>query len=867
VAASDDPIASAPPSRWAVSELQAMLQAKGVPVRIVPNLDLAPAGERCLFVSGGQAELARRLMPPAIELSAPESLVLASGKIGKRAVLLACGSDARGLVYAVLELADRVRFADNPLTALEVERPIVERPANVIRSIARCFVSELEDKPWFYDQAMWREYLSMLATQRYNRFSLTLGIGYDTASNVTDSYFLFPYPFLISVPGYDVRVKGLPEAERARNLEMLRFISDETAARGLHFQLGLWTHSYDWPRSPKASYPILGLTPETQAVYCRDALAALLRACPAISGLTLRVHSESGVPSGSQNFWQTLFEAARLSDRRIELDLHAKEVPQETIAPALATGMPVNLSPKYWAEHMGLPYHQAAIRHLEMAKAPYVEPASGVGGGSRSFTRYGYADLLREDRPFGVLHRIWPGTQRFLLWGDPVMAAAYGRASSFCGSLGVELFEPLSFKGRQGSGQPGGRCAYADGALTPRYDWEKYLSTYRIWGRLLYNPQSDPEVWRRCSRKMLGRAAPAAEAALANASRILPLLTTAHGPSAANAHYWPEVYTDMPLVNPERKHPYPDTPAPKRFGAVSPFDPQFFSSVEEFAAALLTGEPLAKYSPAEVAQALEALADTAARNLVRAERQAQGRNSSEFRRLAADVFIQVGLGRFFAWKLRAAALWSLHERSGDFAALREALKTYRAARAAWAELAERAASVYVPDIAYGQAANLRGHWQDRLAAIDLDIADMQQCLEKHPAKTAGPDSAVPIEHALREVLAPRPRPAFAPQHEPAERFRPGEPLQIALNLRGRAASKVVLHYRRVNQAERWQTAMMREANAEFRAQIPASCTQTQFPLQYYMEINAGTKGTALYPGLGPEWSNQPYFVVRHAPKS
>ena len=88
-----------------------------------------------------------------------------------------------------------------------------------------------------------------------------------------------------------------------------------------------------------------------------------------------------------------------------------------------------------------------------------------LSAGSRSFLRYGYGDLLREDRRWGVLHRIWPGTQRLLIWGDPLTAAAYSRAFSFCGSDGVEIMEPLSFKGRRGSGIAGGRCAYADASL------------------------------------------------------------------------------------------------------------------------------------------------------------------------------------------------------------------------------------------------------------------------------------------------------------------------------------------------------------------------------------------------------------------
>ncbi len=86
--------------------------------------------------------------------------------------------------------------------------------------------------------------------------------------------------------------------ERRRNLETLQFIAAETAARGLHFQLGIWTHAYAWTDSPNAYHRIEGLTPETHAAYCRDALAILLKKCPEIQGLTMRVHGESGIPEG-----------------------------------------------------------------------------------------------------------------------------------------------------------------------------------------------------------------------------------------------------------------------------------------------------------------------------------------------------------------------------------------------------------------------------------------------------------------------------------------------------------------------------------------------------------------------------------------
>lgn len=85
--------------------------------------------------------------------------------------------------------------------------------------------------------------------------------------------------------------------------------------------------------------------------------------------------------------------------------------------------MTVTLSPKYWAEHMGLPYQQASIRELEMPlEDRKAEGFFTLSAGSRSFTRYGYADFLHEDRPYRVMFRIWPGSHRLLLWGDPSSA-------------------------------------------------------------------------------------------------------------------------------------------------------------------------------------------------------------------------------------------------------------------------------------------------------------------------------------------------------------------------------------------------------------------------------------------------------------
>src|SRR5207249_263661 len=152
------------------------------------------------------------------------------------------------------------------------------------------------------------------------------------------SYFVFSYPYFLDIPGYKVRATNLADAERDHNLEMLKYISEQTVARGLDFQLGLWMHGYEWTNSPHANHTIEGLTAETHAPYCRDALAALLKACPAISGVTFRIHGESGVTEGSYDFWKTVFDGVVRSGRKVGIDMHAKGIDSKMIETAVATG-------------------------------------------------------------------------------------------------------------------------------------------------------------------------------------------------------------------------------------------------------------------------------------------------------------------------------------------------------------------------------------------------------------------------------------------------------------------------------------------------------------------------------------------------
>ncbi len=863
---SGDPCTAGDPVPWAAGQLRKALIAKGAICEIVQSPDQAVGSAFSILVAGPDSTLAGNFPRASATLTSPESLRLTAGRLLGSPAIWVSATGQRGFVYGLLELAERVQFNSDPATGLHLVEAIEEHPANEVRSVSRLFCSEVEDKPWYYDKDFWRRYLDVLGASRFNRFNFTFGLGYDFPRGVTGDYFHFPYPYLVDVPGYDVRVvrltneageQNLPPfsaEEREKNLQMLRFIAAETSARGLQFQLGIWTHAYEWTDSPKAHHRIEGLTPETHAAYCRDALGMILKACPQIQGLTLRVHGESGIPEGSYPFWKTLFEAISGCGRKIEIDMHAKGVNQTMIDMAADTGMPVKLGAKYSAEHQSLGYNQADIRELEIPEPDRIETGVfSVSNGARRFTRYGYADFLQRGSRYQLLFRLWPGTQRHLLSGDPEMAAAFGRTSHFCGAAGLDIMEPLTFKGREGSGLPGGRCAYADASLNPKSgDWEKFEYFYRVWGRCLYNPNADPEIWHRYLNSNFGPGASSVETALANASRVLPLVTSAHLASASNHAYWPEIYDNMPIVLGSERSPYSDTPTPKCFGTVSPLDPQLFSTIVEHAGDLLAGRSNPKYSPSEVAQWLEDFTAASTQALTNARLQATSHTSPEFRRMEEDVLIQNGLGRFFAAKLRSGVLFEIYSKTGNADAGKLALAHYKQAREAWATMAQRADRVYRPDITYGNIPMRRGNWSDRVAAIDTDIAAMERQLLTPPASAASTQN---IESVMRTATGRPSRPSVQCVHTPPSSFHPGQPLSLSL-LTHDTSDEVHLYYRHVNQAERWISVEMQPDHTGYSSAIPGDYTNSAYPLQYYFAAAAW-----LYPALNSTLSNQPYYAI------
>jgi hypothetical protein len=857
----NDSLAGAPPVLAAIRQLRKALAQKGG--EVPRQTEGVHSAEFALLIASPQSHLIEALSTGKLP-STPETFRITPIHTKGKPALCISGSDILGLTYAVLEIADRVQFSSDLASALDIPSVLEESPINRVRSIARSYVSEVEDRSWFYDRAFWPNYLDMLVANRFNRFALTFGLNYDYPKGVTEDYFHFLYPYLFDVPGYNVQVRpSLAPGEQKRNLETIQYIAQQTAQRGLQFQLGLWSHGYVWVDSPNAQHSIEGLTPQTHPAYCRDALALLLKECPEITGLTFRIHEESGIPQGEYNFWGTLFDSVKHCGRQIELDLHAKSLKQPLMDVAVTTGQPLKVSPKFAAEHVAFGYHQAAIRDLEMPKT-YAISRSGkfdLGNEIRGFLRYGYGDLIQQGRPYEMLYRVWPGTQRHLLWGDPGMAAGWSRASGFCGGAGMEFFEPLAFKGREGSGVPGGRNAYADPTLEPEgADWRKFEYTYRVLGRSLYNPRIPIDIWHRYLRRDFGPGAEQVQIALSEASRLMPTVVQAYLPSAANQWYWPELYTHMQLV-PGNPAPYYDSPEPLSFGTVDPIDPQLFTTAVEHARELLSGKPSGKYTQLEAAIWLEASATRSAETLDAARKLVPNPTSPAFRRLEEDVLIQNSLGLFFAAKFRAGLLYEICQQTGDVAAGQLSIAQLRKAREIWAAMAQRATMVYRPNIAYGDKFDRRGHWMDRLAAIDDDLKAMEAKLDTAKHIEAMRDAS----HTLATLGKPLQRVSVTCTHRPPSSFQAGQPLEVTLDLssvsRPDRPTAITLYYRHVNQAEHWKSIEATVSSSSYAATIPGEYTESPFPLQYYWRLRR-TSAAWLYPAIDASFSAQPYFVVQ-----
>ena len=775
----------------------------------------------------------------------------------KYSKIIIYGSDLRGLIYSITEIADRVEnLCNNKGVLKEIFFTTTEEPKTKIRSISKCFESDVEDLIWFNNKTMWKEYLDMLVINRFNRFTFTLGMQYNYPYGnefIKDVYFYLAYPFLVKPKGYKMHAIGINKETRENNLKILKFISDEASLRGLDFQLALWTQKYDFDEVPNANYQIRNI-PINYSEYCRDSLEIILKKCTNINGVTLRVHVECGIQERDYKFWKIYFEAIKRTKRKINLDLHAKGIDNKLINIALNASSNVTISPKYTAEHMGLPYHQTSIRKQEMPPREQVDKKWIFSEGKRKFLRYSYGDLLKKDRKYGILFRIWPGTQRILLWGDPDLARGYGHHSTFCNSLGVELCEPLSFKGRMGTGIKDGRFNYSVKKLRTKYDWQKYHFTYRVWGRCTYNYETNENNYLRYYKKLFGNSSKDLLKSLSNASKILPFFTLVHGVSASNNSYWPEMYENMSIVEKAPHLPYSyDLHKPSRFGMSTSQDPNLIMSPINLANCIYNKKNINRYSPITMANWFNEFANNAKKNLLKAIKIIKKRNDPELLRLEIDINILIGIGKFFSYKIKSACYWELFLKEKKYSLGHKSLQFYKKSYFAWSKIAKISKLYYLKDLTYGPQSWLRGRWDDRLPAIKDDIIKMTNILNKTSKK-------INKKYDVFELGAWNNNQIFYIKHLIEKKNK--DSIKFIFKDLDTINGQLFINYRLVDQSKKWEREKINSLKNSFIFTKFNKFLKQKYPIQYYFELSKN-RYSYFCPGINKNLSNQPYYIYSH----
>jgi hypothetical protein len=767
--------------------------------------------------------------------SAAESLVVKKLSLDGKPALVLCGADDRGLMYAALDVAERIGWAARPAADPFSEvRDTTESPFIRDRSLSVYTMNRAHWESRFYDERYWTRYFDLLAANRFNRFLIVFG--YENGGFLAP-----PYPYFFDTPGFsDVHMVGLTAEQQRRNLAALNRLIELAHDRGIAVSLGIWDHIYrgavqtggaEWLKD-YAGQPVpntvQGVTTDNLNAYTLAALKELLARVPTLDGIQFRVHEESGLKREEmEGFWRVVFQHVQKERPGLLLEARAKGTPDSVIDTALAQGVNLRVETKYWMEQMGLPFHPT-----------HVNPPN------QHDRRHGYADLLRYPQRYPITWRLWNGgTTRVLLWGDPEYVRRYSESAQLYDSPNWDVQEPLATK------MEAQRPDMPTFALMPEqyrhydYEFERYWHFFQVWGRIGYNPHTPAETWQHEFQRRFGAAAPPVEAGLHRASQVLPMIVAAVYPYRLfpTTRGWAERQSlGASLIS---------------YATNEGTDTEQFENFADAAKRILAGGTTTKRTPDATSRWFDETADAILASVREAERVVSDKRSNEFDATMTDLRILAQLARFHARRAIAAVHYNLFKRGLRLAELVAATMEEKKAVAAWRELVAAAGDRYAFDLAFGaRNYDLCGHWRDELKKLEAYLKELEE-------QCCPPDEAVLKE----KVWAPAANGDREPpqvQHERVRVAKPGEPLRIVARVSDASGvASVRLRYRHVTQFEDYATLDMTPTGAanEFAATVPGESIDPKWDFMYFLEVTDQAGNGANWPNLTKE---APYVIVK-----
>jgi hypothetical protein len=775
--------------------------------------------------------------------SVAEAFTIWKTEIRQKPAWIMNGFDERGLMYGLLDVAERVtwnRVGDDPLGRIEA---ITEQPDVGTRAVSIYTMNRAYWESRFYDEVYWERYMDMLAKNRFNE--LVVIFGYENGG------FLAPcYPYYFDVEGFSgISMEDMTPAMQMKNLAALNRMIEMAHARGLDFKVGIWDHIYrggvqtggipeEELMKQDRSYLVHGVTAENLNAYTKSALAKFIRLVPGLDGIQLRMHNESGLKRGEEMelFWTEVFTMIKTTAPELKIDLRAKELPESVIQIARDMELNFTITTKYWMEQMGLPFHPTHINRENQLDR-----------------RHGYADMLRYPREYKIHWRLWSGgTQRVLLWGDPGYVRRFAESTHLYDGVGFEVNEPLATKMEA---QP--HDAQPVSLLTPsyiyyRYEFERYWYFFQLFGRLAYNPDTPTVLWDREFEKRFGKeAGPFIQEALNKASWILPRIVAACSPYSKfpTTRGWPA------------KQRYGDLP---EYASAEGSDIEQFASFDEEAQLLIEGVEMTKRLPSATSLWFDQTYRQIDSLLNKASAVMGDTQNKEFISTVTDLRILSYLAQYHSRRIPAAVSYRIFERTGDPHALDDAIAYEVNAIESWRNIVASAGDVYAPDLMMGvreaghggMIHRLAGHWKDELQYLEEGLGLLNA--QRNALAGIEKERTAPVYIADRGVPYTE---LFQIQHQDIVSSPRNQDIAISATVKAPAGVKwVKLRYRAVNQYLDYQTLTMK-ADPEsdiYSATIPAAQIDTQFDLMYFIELMDCDGNGRNYPDFEVE---TPYVVV------
>jgi hypothetical protein len=829
-----------PAAAHGLGNLMEALKAKGIAAEKATSLEAA-RGKTLIVVglassAGPAAQLLKSAGAGVVVPTGAEALIVRHTTWKGKPTLIVCGSDTRGLMYAELDVADRIGWATDPANPLSEVRDAAEKPAVAARALSIYTMNRAYFESRFYDEKYWTRYFDTLARNRFNTFVLIFG--YENGGFLAP-----PYPYFFDVEEFpDVRMVGITKEQQRRNIEALNRLIQMAHDRGLNVTVGIWDHIYRGGvqgggvkganESTKKPTPglVWGVNEKNLTPYTKAALARFVKLVPNLDAVQFRMHDESGLKNTEQyDFWKNIFQVMKENAPNVRFDARAKGLPDSVIETGLDMGVKLRITTKYWMEQMGMPFHPTHINRQNQFDR-----------------RHSYADLLRYPQRYKMHWRLWNGgTARVLLWGDPEYARRFVGSTHLYDGEGFEVNEPLTTKMEA---QPHDMKPFD--LLNPPYryydyEFERYWHLFQVFGRVGYNPDTPTEVWDKEFERRFGKeAAPHVERALHRASWILPRIVAACYP-----------YGYFPMTRGwAEKQRLGDLPA---YARAEGSDIQQFASFDEEAQNRIEGKETAKTRPPQTSRWFADAARDVLEQVNEAEKRIGDKRSKEFDSTMVDLKILANLALFHSRRIPAAVSYNLFRRAKHVSALDDAIAGERSAIEAWEKMVEAAGDVYTDDLMMGvRSADLCGHWKDELAALKKGLQKLEQERKDFGPGGKGAGPAIARAPASDDNEPP------TVIHKPVTSAPVGKPLTIKAEVRDPSGVKWArVLYRSVNQHLDYKMLPMLPTGQgdQYQVEIPADQIDPKWDFMYLIEVMDNKGNGKIYPDIERE---TPYVVVK-----